>query len=202
LVKKHETAQRALEIAPTYPALPSPLLAAPDPFAPAAAAAPVAPAPPPAPAPAPAPGATPAGPIATSDLTGPTPQALLERAASLGPPRMSWESIVSPDPILDAKHEPRVAERRARFQRIVKGTLGACLGVCVLALVVTAFSGGEEPAAAASGALSASVAARAITPVEHLDGPTLGKARRHVFHVASSAPVASKRHARHAKHRR
>jgi hypothetical protein len=114
-------------------------------------------------------------PVATSDLTGPTAQDLLERAASLGP-RMSMDSIVLPnDPILHAKLDPRIAERRARFRRVVKGMLGACVGMCVVALVVTAVSGGETPSANAATA-APSVATQASTPVEKLDGAKHGKA--------------------------
>lgn len=114
-------------------------------------------------------------PVATCDLTGPTPQDLLERAASLGP-RMSMDSIVLPnDPILHAKLDPRIAERRARFRRVVKGMLGACVGMCIVALVVTAASGGETPAASAA-TTAPSVATQASTPVEKLDGTKHGKA--------------------------
>jgi hypothetical protein len=115
-------------------------------------------------------------PLATSDMTGPTPEALLQRAASL-PPRRSWESIVMAptDPVLSEKLEPRVAERRARFRRMVKGMLGACVGLCIVALAVTALSGGETPSASAATS-APSVAATAITPVERMDGAKRGKA--------------------------
>lgn len=118
-------------------------------------------------------------PIATADLTGPTPKDLLERAAQLGP-RPTYESIVLPnDPVLHAKLEPRVAERRARFRRVVKGMLAGCIGVCVVALVVTAVSGGETPAASAA-TTAPSVATQASTPVEKLDSAKHGKAERAV----------------------
>lgn len=81
----------------------------------------------------------------------PSKEALLERAAALGPPRMTWASFVpTSDPVLEAKMKPQIAERRARFQKIVKGTLAACGAMCLVALIVTAVSGGEPTAKAAS----------------------------------------------------
>jgi hypothetical protein len=129
-------------------------------------------------------------PLATSELTGPTPQSLLERAAAL-PPRRSWESIVTTasDPVLDAKLEPRVAERRARFRRFVKGTLSGCVGLCIVALAVTALSGGETPAASAA-TTAPSVATKATTPVERMGGVTRGKASAQTAAAPVDARVA------------
>ncbi len=127
-------------------------------------------------------------PIATSDMTGPTPQALLERAAELGPARLSWESIVLPnDPVLRAKSEPEVAERRARLRRVVKGTLGVCGGMCLIALVVSIVSGGPETANAATAASVANtVPAKAEVPVTKRDGATRTKAA-----AVAPAPVTT-----------
>ena len=121
--------------------------------------------------------------IVTNDaLLTPTPQevstaALLERAAALGPVRTAWESTYSPDdPILLEKMQEHVARRRERFQKIVKGTLAACLGVCIVALVVTAFTG--EPEGAVISASGRSSPAMSITSIEKLDIAPRGKAQR------------------------
>ena len=84
---------------------------------------------------------------AAPSIVEPSAQSLLERAAALGPVRLTFESIAIPDPVLEAKHEPRIAERRARLTRVVKATLGACVGVCILAVGVSIFSSSEAQAA-------------------------------------------------------
>jgi hypothetical protein len=119
--------------------------------------------------------------VATSDLTGPTPESLLKRAAELGPARTSYESIVLPnDPVLLAKGTVEVAERRARLRRVVKGTLGLCGGLCLVALVVSIVSGGPESAANAATSASVSVAnavpAKVEIPVTKMDTTTRTKA--------------------------
>lgn len=131
---------------------------------------------------------------------GPSKQALLERAARLGPARPTLESILLPnDPILGQKLEPRVAERRMRLTRIVKGALGACVAVCVAALVATALSG---EASAAPGPRD-KAAARAAAPttrvadVEALSGGVRAKAATKAASAkaAKATPVRSaKRH--------
>jgi len=115
--------------------------------------------------------------------SAPSTSDLLERAAALGAVRMTWESIVLPtDPVLDQKQRPHVAERRARFTRVVKGTLAACVGVCVLALGITAASAvGSDAHAATSGSVASAaktVPAKAVVPVERLEGTRLGKSQR------------------------
>ena len=105
---------------------------------------------------------------------------LLERAAAIGPARTTWESIVlPPDPILDEKRQPHVAERRERFTRMVKVGLGACLALCVVALGVSALSGDASvtsPQAAAEARNS--VPAYGIVPVEKLDPALRAKVTR------------------------
>ncbi len=117
-------------------------------------------------------------PIASSDMTGPTPKDLLERAASLGPARPSMDSIVVPsDPVLQAKSSPEIAERRAKLRRIVKGALGACGALCVVALVLTIVSGGPETANAATSAMiSNTMPSKSDVPVEKIDARSRGKA--------------------------
>jgi len=116
---------------------------------------------------------------------GPYPSAistreLLERAAVVGLPRTTWESIVlPPDPVLDEKRQPHVAERRQRFTRMVKVGLGACLALCVVALGVSALSGeasaaSPEPAAEARN----TVPAHGIVPIEKLDSALHAKVTR------------------------
>ena len=120
---------------------------------------------------------------------------LLERAAALGPGRMTWESIVLPaDPILDEKRQPHVAERRERFTRMVKVGLGACLAVCVVALGVSALSGEASAAtpsapAAAAALLGNTIPAQSIVPVEKLDGTRHAKATRRATPSAATAAI-------------
>jgi hypothetical protein len=103
---------------------------------------------------------------------------LLERAAALGPIRTSWESTYTPDdPILTEKMTEHVAQRRDRFRKIVKGTLGACVGVCVLALIVTAVSGGEGSASASERPSGHIAPAIAEGTIEKLEIAHRGKAR-------------------------
>jgi negative regulator of sigma E activity len=109
---------------------------------------------------------------------GPSAQALLERAAALGPMRATFQSFALPtDPVLGAKMQPHVAERRARFRHVVKATLGACVALCALSLVVSALSGGEAHASS-SPTPNRATASKAVTSVEKLDGPTRAKAQR------------------------
>jgi hypothetical protein len=134
---------------------------------------------------------------ATEPMRGPYASApsaneLLQRAA-LGPARMTWESIVLPaDPILDEKRQPRVAERRARFQRGVKIALGACLGLCVLAIGVSALSGdssSSSKSAASESSVGKTVASKGIIPVEPFDGTKHAKAVRRVAPAATTAAI-------------
>lgn len=123
--------------------------------------------------------------------SAPSTNELLERAAALGPMRMTWESIVLPaDSILNEKQQPHVAERRARLTRLVKGAVGACLGLCVLALGVSALSGDATavPVAAAA-TLGKTVASKGIVPVERLDGAKHAKAARRVTPVATTVTM-------------
>ena len=110
---------------------------------------------------------------------------------------MTWESIVLPaDPVLDEKQQPHVAERRARLTRIVKVTLGACLGVCVLALAVSAISGsGDSSVSTAEAAATAgkTVASKPIVPIETMDGAKRRKARPFTPAVTTAAIVRPKR---------
>lgn len=125
--------------------------------------------------------------------SGPSSSELLERAAALGPARMTWESIVLPaDPILDEKRLPHVAERRARLTRVVKIALGACVGVCVLALGISAVSGDSSPpagSAATSVSVGKTVASKGIVPVEHLEGTKHAKAVRRTAPVVTTAAI-------------
>ena len=130
--------------------------------------------------------------------SAPSSSELVERAAALGPARMTWESIVLPtDPILDEKRQPHVAERRARLTRVVKATFGACVAVCVLALGVSVLSGdpaSSSSSAAASGTSTATkLVASGVVPVEGLANAKRTKARRAAPMVATAAMVRTKR---------
>ena len=127
--------------------------------------------------------------------SAPSAGELLERAAALGPARMTWESIVLPDdPILDEKRLPRVVERRARLTRVVKITLGACLGLCVLAVGVSALSGDPSSKSDASAAIEKSVPSKGIVSVESLDGAKRGKLNRRVAPAATTAAIVRPKH--------
>lgn len=123
----------------------------------------------------------------------PSTNELLERAAALGPARMTWESIVPPaDPILDEKRQPHVAERRARLTRFVKMGLGGCLTLCVLALFVTALSassGDSSTPKASAAAVGKTVASKGVVPVETLEGTKHAKAVRRVAPVVTTAAI-------------
>ena len=142
--------------------------------------------------------------VAPPSARGPYPSAisaseLLERAAAMGPARMTWESIVLPaDPILDEKRQPHVAERRERFTRMVKIGLGACLAVCVVALGVSALSGDGSSSSSSSSATASSseartIPAKAIVPIEPFDGTRHGKAVRRLAPTVATAVVRPKR---------
>jgi hypothetical protein len=132
----------------------------------------------------------------------PSTHALLERAAQLGPMRPTLESIALPsDPILGEKMKPRVAERRARFTKLVKATVGACVAVCVAALLVSIVSGDPGTANAATRPLPGKTSpAVLVASVETLDAPTLDKAPRKAAAVAK-ASVPAKKARRSAKKR-
>lgn len=119
---------------------------------------------------------------------GPTPAALLERAAQLGPP-LTWESFaVQPDPVVRAKMEAPVVERRAKLRRVVKATVGGCAAVCVIAAVVTAVADAhaDSPRIAASARTSLDRTATAspgapsgrVVDVEKLDDTKRSKASK------------------------
>ncbi|MBS2016907.1 MAG: hypothetical protein JST00_28735 [Deltaproteobacteria bacterium] len=121
--------------------------------------------------------------------SSPSTNDLLQRAAALGPARMTWESIVLPnDPVLHEKRTPHVAERRARLTRVVKGALAACIGVCVVALAVSAISGGTETEAKAATPTAKTVPSKGVVPVEALSIARHGKAAP--ASVAQARPAA------------
>lgn len=123
----------------------------------------------------------------------PSTHDLLERAARLGPPRPTFESIVLPsDPVLAEKMQPHTAQRRARFRKIVKATLVACLALCVAAIGASALSSGDASAATTSdgsGVLRTAPATRVVS-IEKLDDAKRGKAVQQ--HVASTANARAK----------
>lgn len=130
----------------------------------------------------------------------PSTQALLERAARLGPARPTLESIALPDPILDEKRKPRVAQRRARFTRFVKATLGACLGLCVLALGASALSGEEPTASAATpSSMGRTSPAQRVPSLEALAGASRAKATAATPHRSPSVAKAATAKPRKAK---
>lgn len=126
----------------------------------------------------------------------PSREDLLLRAAELGPPRGTWGSIVlaPTDPILGAKMQPRVAERRARFRTIVKVALSACLAFCVVATTATALSSSPVRTTTTSGASKPHVPAVSVVPVERLDQATRTKAASHTIAAVRPMSVMKKRH--------
>jgi len=117
--------------------------------------------------------------IPALDPQAPSTSDLLERAARLGPPRPTFESIVLPnDPILLEKMQPAAAQRRARFRKVVKATLGACVGLCLLAIGASALSPSEASASTSSSASTAArtAPARPVVTIEKLDDAKRSKA--------------------------
>ena len=134
--------------------------------------------------------------IPVLDPHAPSTSDLLERAARLGPARPTFESIVLPnDPILLEKMQPVAAQRRARFRKVVKATLGACLALCVLALGATALSPGEASASESGSKVSARTApARPVVSIEKLDEAKRTKAvTSHAVTAAVKAKVGKRR---------
>lgn len=137
---------------------------------------------------------------ATYDDAAPSRQDLLQRAAELGPARMTWESIVlhPSDPILGAKMQPRVAERRARFRKLVKVALGACVAFCMVATVASAVSASTTNSTAktsASGSVKTAPATGIVTR-ETLDSTPRPKASSKAAR-STPAPKFAKRVRRH-----
>lgn len=107
--------------------------------------------------------------VDTADLSAPEPSArdLVHRALS-EPPRAMWPSLhVTPDPVLQAKARPRVAERRERLTRAVKAGLAGC-GLLCAAAVVAALLGGPTTASAAGAPRHARAAVVSKEGVEHV----------------------------------
>lgn len=121
----------------------------------------------------------------------PSTHDLLERAARLGPPRPTMESIVLPnDPILLEKMQPLAAQRRARFRKVVKATLGACLALCVAAIAASALSPSEASASpSGSGVTARTAPARPLVTIEKLDDAKRGKAVTSHSVTANAAPA-------------
>ncbi len=109
----------------------------------------------------------------------PSTHDLLERAARLGPARPTFESIVLPnDPVLAEKMQPHAAQRRARFRKIVKATIGGCVALCVAAIAASALSGGDASAATATqgSAIARTAPATRVVSIEKLDEARRGRA--------------------------
>jgi hypothetical protein len=103
---------------------------------------------------------------APDDAPPPSRKDLLERAASLGPARMTWESIILPsDPILKTKMQPHIAERRARFRKVVQAAVGACVAFCFVATAESVFSSAEHSVASSI----KNAPATGVVPIEKLD---------------------------------
>jgi hypothetical protein len=126
---------------------------------------------------------------ATHEDAAPSRADLLQRAAELGPPRLTYENILlaPTDPILADKMQPRVAERRARFRTMVKVALGACVALCVIGTAASALSSGH-PATSTASTSAKVVPATGVVPIEKLDLPTHTKASHT---TAAARPVAA-----------
>ncbi len=131
---------------------------------------------------------------ATYEDAAPSRQDLLQRAAELGPARMTWESIVllPTDPILGEKMQPRVAERRARFRKLVKAAVGACGAFCLVATVASVMSStsSTDNKSTASSAVKTAPAS-GVVPVEKLELVTRTKASKKV--TVAVRPLAPKK---------
>jgi len=98
--------------------------------------------------------------------------------------------VLPSDPVLTQKREPRVAERRARFRRIVTATVAACAGVCLIALVITLVSGGDGSAMSAASSAAAegkTAPTSAEVPVDKLGGVVRRKVSGDAHAIRSAA---------------
>lgn len=117
--------------------------------------------------------------------------------------RPRWEStlMTTNDPIVVEKRKPYVAERRARFAKVVKVTLGACTALCAVALIASATGDGPSASAATEPTNAATLhraPAVAVVDVEALAvaAPRTKAAKTRV------APASAARHVkRHVKRR-
>ena len=130
-------------------------------------------------------------PLAISDMATPTDP----RVRSMTESMFFWEG--EEDPVLLQKMEPAVRARRARFQKFAKGAIGACAGVCVIALVCSLVSSLGKNAqlttsTAAERVTSVRIAHAASTTVESFDPLSVGRAR-HVAKTAGHARTAARR---------
>jgi hypothetical protein len=119
------------------------------------------------------------------DVDAPSREELLKRAAQRSSARLTWESIILPsDPILGEKMQPRVAERRARFRKVI----GVCAALCVIATGATVLAT-NNPIQAGSETMAATKTAPAtgVVTVEKLDQPLRTKA--HAGALAARAAV-------------
>ena len=85
--------------------------------------------------------------------------------------------------------QPAAAQRRARFRKVVKATLGACLALCVIAIGASALSPSEASASESGSKVSARTApARPVVSIEKLDDAKRTKAV--TSHVVTAAVKA------------
>ena len=128
---------------------------------------------------------------ATHEDVAPSRQELLERAAELGPARLTYASMLLPtDPILNRKMQPNVAERRARLRAVVKVALGACVAFCVFA-ATRASAMPSGPSTTNEAHVTPAIPAVSVVSVEKLDQPETTKAPSHAS-PQHAAPVAAR----------
>ena len=87
--------------------------------------------------------------------------------------------------------QPRVAERRARFRKLVKVALGACVAFCLVATVASAVSASSTNSTSktsASGSVKTAPATGIVT-VETLDMTPRTKAPSKVTAAARTTPA-------------
>lgn len=132
---------------------------------------------------------------ATYEDAAPSRQDLLQRAAELGPARMTWENIVlqPTDPILGEKMQPRVAERRARFRKVVKVAIGACAAFCLVATVASVVSSTGTSSSSPASSVAKTAPAAGVVPVEKLEVVTRTKAPSKVTAAVRPRPAPKKR---------
>lgn len=116
-------------------------------------------------------------------------QELLQRAAELGPQRLTYASMLLPtDPVLSQKMLPNVAQRRARLRTVVKVALGVCVAFCLFAATqASAMSTSSEAAPVAR-----LVPASAVVPVEKLEQPELTRTASRGATAHPAAPTTAR----------
>jgi hypothetical protein len=95
-----------------------------------------------------------------------------------------------PDPLAIAKMTPAVTARRAQFQKYVKGVVGVCAALCLVALVRVATAAPSDTAteAGVTGVVKKAVVSKTLAVDEEV------RAAQQAFHATAWVHKAGARH--------